>query len=150
MNEIEKNKIESLDKALEYLMPSTMPQIAHGLFKSQLKSLLSEDQIISSANKLYFNSNGIIILYNIWFFNDGEIRVFMILGILMGAIIYCLTLSPIFIKIDYFFMKKIKGVFTLLYNILKIPIEFMINLLKKIKNIVNFKNKKGNFSSNGE
>lgn len=57
MNEIEKNKIETLDKALEYLMPSTMPQIAHGLFKSQLKSLLSEDQIISSANKLYFNSN---------------------------------------------------------------------------------------------
>ncbi len=119
-------------------------------FRVLRKTFKTGDFVTYIEDILYWILAGIIILYNIWFFNDGEIRVFMILGILMGAIIYCLTLSPIFIKIDYFFMKKIKGVFTLLYNILKIPIEFMINLLKKIKNIVNFKNKKGNFSSNGE
>ena len=119
-------------------------------FRVLRKTFKTEDFVTYIEDILYWILAGIIILYNIWFFNDGEIRVFMILGILMGAITYCLTLSPIFIKIDYFFMKKIKGVFTLLYNILKIPIEFMINLLKKIKNIVNFKNKKGNFSSNGE
>ena len=119
-------------------------------FRVLRKTFKTGDFVTYIEDILYWILAGIIILYNIWFFNDGEIRVFMILGILMGAIIYCLTLSPIFIKIDYCFMKKIKGVFTLLYNILKIPIEFMINLLKKIKNIVNFKNKKGNFSSNGE
>lgn len=119
-------------------------------FRVLRKTFKTGDFVTYIEDILYWILAGIIILYNIWFFNDGEIRVFMILGILMGAIIYCLTLSPIFIKIDYFFMKKIKGVFTLLSNILKIPIEFMINLLKKIKNIVNFKNKKGNFSSNGE
>ena len=119
-------------------------------FRVLRKTFKTGDFVTYIEDILYWILAGIIILYNIWFFNDGEIRVFMILGILMGAIIYCLTLSPIFIKIDYFFMKKIKGVFKLLYNILKIPIEFMINLLKKIKNIVNFKNKKGNFSSNGE
>lgn len=119
-------------------------------FRVLRKTFKTGDFVTYIEDILYWILAGIIILYNIWFFNDGEIRVFMISGILMGAIIYCLTLSPIFIKIDYFFMKKIKGVFTLLYNILKIPIEFMINLLKKIKNIVNFKNKKGNFSSNGE
>ena len=119
-------------------------------FRVLRKTFKTGDFVTYIEDILYWILAGIIILYNIWFFNDGEIRVFMILGILMGAIIYCLTLSPIFIKIDYFFMKKIKAVFTLLYNILKIPIEFMINLLKKIKNIVNFKNKKGNFSSNGE
>ena len=119
-------------------------------FRVLRKTFKTGDFVTYIEDILYWILAGIIILYNIWFFNDGEIRVFMILGILMGAIIYCLTLSPIFIKIEYFFIKKIKGVFTLLYNILKIPIEFMINLLKKIKNIVNFKNKKGNFSSNGE
>lgn len=100
-------------------------------FRVLRKTFKTEDFVTYIEDILYWILAGIIILYNIWFFNDGEIRVFMILGILMGAIIYCLTLSPIFIKIDYFFMKKIKGVFTLLYNILKIPIEFMINLLKK-------------------
>lgn len=119
-------------------------------FRVLRKTFKTGDFVTYIEDILYWILAGIIILYNIWFFNDGEIRVFMILGILMGAIIYCLTLSPIFIKIDYFFMKKIKGVFTLLYNILKIPIEFMINLLKKIKNMGKFKNKKGNFSSNGE
>ena len=102
-------------------------------FRVLRKTFKTGDFVTYIEDILYWILAGIIILYNIWFFNDGEIRVFLILGILMGAIIYCLTLSPIFIKIDYFFMKKIKGVFTLLYNILKIPIEFMINLLKKIK-----------------
>lgn len=119
-------------------------------FRVLRKTFKTIDLITYLEDILYWILSGIIILYNIWFFNDGEIRVFMILGILMGAIIYALTLSQTFIKIDYFFMKKIKIIFTFLYKIFKIPIEIIKKLLEKLKNLIKFKNKKGNFGSNGE
>ena len=88
---------------------------------------------------------GIIVLYNIWFFNDGEIRIYMILGILIGAVIYTLTLSTIFIKINYFIMSKIKIILTFISKIFKIPIKFINNILNKLKKLIKFKEKKGEF-----
>lgn len=99
---------------------------------------------------LFWVLAGIIILYNIWYFNDGEIRLFMILGIIMGAIIYALTLSNIFIKINSFIMSKIKTIMSFLYTIFKIPVKFIINIVKKVKNSVNIGTKKGNCENNGE
>ena len=57
-------------------------------FRVLRKTFKTGDFVTYIEDILYWILAGIIILYNIWFFNDGEIRVFMILGILMGAIIY--------------------------------------------------------------
>ena len=78
-------------------------------------------------------------------FNDGEIRIYMILGILIGAVIYTLTLSTIFIKINYFIMSKIKIILTFISKIFKIPIKFINNILNKLKKLIKFKEKKGEF-----
>lgn len=99
---------------------------------------------------LFWILAGIIILYSIWYFNDGEIRLFMILGIIMGAIIYALTLSNIFIKINSFIMSKIKKVIEFLCNIVELPIKFIIKIAKNTKNLINIGNKKGNIENNGE
>ena len=71
----------------------------------------------------------------------------MILGILIGVVIYTLTLSTIFIKVNYFIMSKIKIILTFIDKIFKIPIKFINNILKKL---IKFKEKKGNLESNGE
>ena len=83
--------------------------------------------------------------YNVWFFYDVEIRIYMILGILIGAVIYTLTLSTIFIKINYFIMSKIKIILTFISKIFKIPIKFINNILNKLKKLIKFKEKKGEF-----
>ena len=69
----------------------------------------------------------------------------MILGILIGAVIYTLTLSTIFIKINYFIMCKIKIILTFISKIFKIPIKFINNILNKLKKLIKFKEKKGEF-----
>ena len=74
----------------------------------------------------------------------------MILGILIGAVIYTLTLSTIFIKVNYFIMSKIKIILTFISKIFKIPIKFINNILNKLKKLIKFKEKKGNLESNGE
>ena len=69
----------------------------------------------------------------------------MILGILIGAVIYTLTLSTIFIKINYFIMSKIKIILTFISKIFKIPIKFINNILNKLKKLIKFKGEKREF-----
>ena len=76
-------------------------------FRALRKTFKTPDLVTYLEDIIYWILAGIIVLYNIWFFNDGEIRIYMILGILIGAVIYTLTLSTIFIKINYFIMSKI-------------------------------------------
>ena len=117
---------------------------------------------------LYWILAGIIVLYNIWFFNNGEIRFFMIIGIVMGAIIYSLLFSPILIKIETMLLTKLKNIIMFFYKIIIIPIEKIINFfafytskiniiakkqnnkLSKISILKKIKNKKGNFRKNVE
>ena len=117
---------------------------------------------------LYWILAGIIVLYNIWFFNNGEIRFFMIIGIIMGAIIYSLLFSPILIKIETMILTKLKNIIMFFYKIIIIPIEKIINFfafytskiniiakkqnnkLSKISILKKIKNKKGNFRKNVE
>ena len=117
---------------------------------------------------LYWILAGIIVLYNIWFFNNGEIRFFMIIGIIMGAIIYSLLFSPILIKIETMLLTKLKNIIMFFYKIIIIPIEKIINFfafytrkiniiakkqnnkLSKISILKKIKNKKGNFRKNVE
>lgn len=117
---------------------------------------------------LYWILAGIIVLYNIWFFNNGEIRFFMIIGIIMGAIIYSLLFSSILIKIETMLLTKLKNIIMFFYKIIIIPIEKIINFFafytskiniiakkqnnksSKLSILKKIKNKKGNFRKNVE
>lgn len=117
--------------------------ILFDFFRATRKIFKTPDLVTYIEDILYWILAGIIVLYNIWFFNDGEIRNFMILGILMGAIIYTLALSQIVIKVECCIMSKIRNIIQIFFNLLKIPIE-------ATKKITFIKNKKGNFESNDE
>lgn len=121
--------------------------ILFDFFRAIRKTFKTPDFVTYIEDILYWILAGIIILYNIWFFNDGEIRIFMILGIVIGALIYGLTLSSLFIKINYFIMSKIKNIMTFFSKIFKTPIKIINNMIKKL---IKSKKKKGNFEKNGE
>ena len=101
---------------------------------------------------LFWILTGILVLYNIWYFNNGEIRVYMFLGIIIGTLIYMSTLSNIFVKL---FTK----ILSTIIKVLEIPFKTIITIFRKIitamltfftKNAKKLKIKKGNFVNNGE
>lgn len=101
---------------------------------------------------LFWILTGILVLYNIWYFNNGEIRIYMFLGIIIGTLIYMSTLSSIFVKL---FTK----IFSIIIKALEIPFKTIISIFRKIitsilsffsKNIKKIKIKKRNFVNNGE
>lgn len=101
---------------------------------------------------LFWILTGIIVLYSIWYFNNGELRIFVLLGLILGVLIYITTLSSIIVKI---FTK----VLVFFINIFKVPFKILHNLINKIITIISvlsnkitkkIKIKKGNFVKNGE
>lgn len=101
---------------------------------------------------LFWILTGFLILYNIWYFNNGEIRIYMFLGIILGVLIYMLTLSSILIKI---FSKILR----LLINVLELPFKTIFSIFRRlitaiekifIKISKKITNKKGIFENNVE
>lgn len=71
---------------------------------------------------------GLIILYSIFKFNNGELRGYIFIGILLGISLYILIFSKTFIKVNLLIINFIKKVLN--FIIIK-PIKIFIKFTKK-------------------
>ena len=126
--------------------------ILFDFFRILRRTIKTSNIITYIEDILFWILTGLLILYNIWYFNNGEIRIYMFLGIIMGVLIYMSTLSNILIKI---FSKVLQ----VIIKTIKLPIKTIISVFRKIftsiytistKIIKKFTNKEGNFENNGE
>ena len=126
--------------------------ILFDFFRILRRSIKTSNIVTYIQDILFWILTGIIVLYSIWYFNNGELRIFVFLGLIIGILIYMTTLSSIIIKI---FSKLL----VFLINILKVPNKVLHMLISKIitvkailfnKFTKKIKIKKGNFVKNGE
>lgn len=80
-------------------------------FRVLRKSFKTSDFITYIEDILFWILTGILILYSIFIFNNGEIRFYMLLGIFIGIALYMLMFSNYVIKINVFIIKIIKNFF---------------------------------------
>lgn len=126
--------------------------ILFDFFRILRRSIKTIDIITYIEDILFWVLTGLLVLYNIWYFNNGEIRIYMFLGIIMGILVYMSTLSSIIIKI---FSKILKTII----KVIELPFKTIISVFRKIitgttkifeKIMKKFENKKGNCVNNGE
>ena len=126
--------------------------ILFDFFRILRRTFKTSNIITYIEDVLYWILTGLLILYNIWYFNNGEIRIYMFLGIIMGILIYMCTLSSIIIKISTKILLMIKSV-------LELPFKTIISIFRKIfakislfftKFVKNMQIKRGNLEKNGE
>lgn len=126
--------------------------ILFDFFRILRRSIKTSNIVTYIQDILFWILTGIIILYSVWYFNNGELRIFVFLGLIIGILIYMTTLSSIIIKI---FSKLL----VFLINILKVPNKVLHMLISKIITVIailfnkftkKLKIKKGNFVKNGE
>lgn len=67
---------------------------------------------------IFWIITGILILYSIFTFNNGEIRLYIFLGIIIGIVLYILLISSFIIKSNVFVIKALKNITR---NIINIP-----------------------------
>ena len=99
--------------------------ILFDFFRILRKSFKTADLITYIEDILFWILTGIILLYSIFVFSNGEIRLFMFLAVILGTIIYMLIASKYVIKINVTIIKFIK-------KILLVPINFIAKILRKI------------------
>lgn len=124
--------------------------ILFDIFRIIRKTFKTNDIITYLEDILFWILTGIIIIYAMYQFCDGELRFFMIIGIVMGTCLYIVTISQYVIKISVCIINIVKK--TLIYPIIAIyrlikkvlfrPMFIIcVNLRKNFKGIVK-KNKK--------
>lgn len=100
--------------------------ILFDIFRILRKTIKTNDIMTYVEDVLFWIITGIIIIYSMYVFCNGELRFFMIIGIIMGSIMYLITLSKYVIKISVLLIETIK----------KIVIIPIIKIIKFIKNII--------------
>ncbi len=95
------------------------------IFRILRKSFKTKDWITYLQDTLFWILAGCIMLFSIFTFNNGEIRSYVFIGIILGIILYMLTLSK-------FLIKSSVAVIQFFKKILSYPINILINIVKKI------------------
>lgn len=101
-------------------------------FRILRRSFKTHDIITYMQDVLFWVLTGFILLYSIFTFNNGEIRLFMFLGVALGVIFYMLCLSSYIIKVNVIIIKFLKNIIIKIFGIISIPFKAIYNLMRKI------------------
>lgn len=112
--------------------------ILFDIFRIIRKTFKTPNIVTYIQDIIFWILSGVLLLSTIFLFTDGEIRFYMITDIILGAIIYFITISKLFILISTKIILFIKKFVILLItpllrlkNIIIIPLKLMY---KKIYN----------------
>lgn len=107
-------------------------------FRILRKSFKTSNLVTYFQDVLFWILTGISIIYFMYNFSDGTIRLFMIIGLIMGFMLYIFTISAYIIKILVFTIELIKLFIIRIIKIIYIPIKFINVLFHKTIKIFNF------------
>lgn len=102
------------------------------IFRILRKSFKTSDMITYIQDILFWILTGLILLYSIFTFSDGEIRFYMFIGIFIGCLIYMMMFSKYFIKINVKIITIIKKIIGITLSIIIFPINILFKFMKKI------------------
>ncbi len=98
-----------------------------------LRKIFKTNNIITYIEDIIFwILTGILILYSIYYFNNGEIRLYMFLGIILGFLSYIFTISKYIISFFVYISKFIKKIINFIFSLIFIPFKFINKIIKKI------------------
>ena len=93
---------------LEFALTGIVIGILYDIFRILRRSFKTADFITYIQDFLFWILTGIILLYSIFTFNNGELRAYVFLGIILGTFLYMLFFSKYFVKISVIIIGFIK------------------------------------------
>ena len=112
---------------LVFILNGFLIGILFDIFRILRKSFKTPDLITYIEDIAFWLISGFILLYSIFKFNNGELRFFIFLGVLIGVSIYILIFSKLFINISVFIIGIIKKT---IKTFIIVPTKFIIKTFK--------------------
>lgn len=101
------------------------------------RRLISHNEFfIAVEDLIYWVVASLLIFHMMYKLNDGIIRGFSILAMLLGMLIYHYSISYYFVKLTTGFFIKIEKVIAAFINFLLMPFKFLFKGIKKVITIV--------------
>ena len=125
--------------------------IVFDIFRIFRKTFNTPDIVTYIEDIIFWLLTGLIIIYSIFVFNNGEIRLYMFLAVILGCLIYMLLFSKFIINIC---VKILTTIIKILRRIISIISIHIITIIRFLKNkffkpisfiIINFKKMFKNF-----
>lgn len=98
-------------------------------FRILRKSFKTSSIITCLQDITFWILSGLLLIYSIFKFTDGELRFYIFLGTLLGYLLYLLVFSKIYITISVYIITFIKK---LIHIVIIIPISFIFKIFIKI------------------
>ncbi len=121
---------------ITFFLVGSIAGLVFDFFRSIRKVKKSKSSVVVIQDIVYFIIIFCIIAYTIYLFLDDEIRVYILLSMFIGALVYFKTLSAIMTKIYIFVIKRIGNILSFTF----LPLKFSTSACGKIyiflKNIV--------------
>ena len=114
---------------LLFILTGIVIGVLFDIFRIIRRSFKTPDFLTYIEDILFWLMAGIILLFTIFTFNNGEIRLYIFVSLLFGLTIYLLTLSKFFIKINV----KIIGIIKKIQQKINELQEQFDKLFKKFK-----------------
>lgn len=106
--------------------------IIFDIFRILRKTIKTSDFVTYIEDFLFGIITSIILFYSIFTYNNGELRFFMFLAVILGFVLYLCTISSYLIKINVKIINVIKRIFLKLFEIIYKPLIKTFKILKKI------------------
>lgn len=101
-------------------------------FRILRRTFKTKDIITYIQDILFWILTGAIILYSTFTFNNGEIRLFMFIGILIGTIIYMLFISSHIVKVSVIILNFFKNTIYKILKIIFMPFQKIFKSIRKL------------------
>lgn len=122
-----------------YMLCGIVIGIGFDIFRVLRKSFRTSDMVTYIEDILFGILTGIFLIIMLFIFNNGQLRFFIFIAIFLGLLLYLLTISKYFIKINVIILTFIKKLVHMilypiqkLYKIMTKPFYFLIINLKKL------------------
>lgn len=107
------------------------------IFRILRQTFKTKDFIIYIQDILFWILVGFLMLYGLCAYTNGELRLYLFLGVILGFLIYILTVSKYILKINIKIITFIKNIFKTIFN-------FLSDFVKKLNILSFFRGKNNN------
>ena len=122
------NNLEQLINFIYFIITGMLLSIVFDIFRILRRSFKTSDIVTNIEDVIFGIITGIIILSSIFLFNNGELRLYIFIGIGIGIIFYMLFISKYFIKLNVAIINFIKKIIILITK----PFIILLKFIKKL------------------
>lgn len=97
----------------------------YDIFRVRRKTIKSSNVLVYFEDFIYWIIVALVMFAVLYYSNEGEIRGYLILGTVLGIVLYVVLLSNVVMKIFLFFVRIIYKIVVTVFSIILLPLKII-------------------------